>query len=82
MEKRKMLTFDAMTRICIESAASVFLLFCAGHLLKGALDGSQSREGGHILLAFALIFTVGGAAGLVKSWRKYRAYRKDHPKKR
>ncbi|GAB2044592.1 hypothetical protein AGATL06_10890 [Agathobaculum sp. TL06] len=82
MDKRKMLSFDETTRMVIEAAASLFLFFCAYKLLGGAGEAGQEPKGTGIMLFFSVVFAVGGLAGLIKTFIKYKRYRKDHPAKR
>ena len=70
-----MLTFSIRTQIVIETIASIFLLFCAGYMMRGVLEGQPTKTGVYILLAFSIIFGVGGIAGLLKCIKKYRKYK-------
>ena len=85
MDKRKMLSFDETTRMVIEAqaAASLFLFFCAYKLLGGA-GGSRTGTKGDLYHAVFQhrIQAAGGLVGLIKTFIKYKRYRKDHPAKR
>ncbi len=82
MEKHRMLSFSELTRIMIETAASAVLLFCAAKLFGGVAEQSQTQIGNGILLFFGIVFAGGGCIGMMKTYRKYKRYRKEHPHRR
>ena len=82
MEKRKMLSFDVIGQLTVKALASVFLFFCAGMIIKGVLEHGETATGEAIMIAFALLFVVGGIVGICRVIRKYRDYRRDNPQER
>ena len=72
-----MLTFSVPAQLLIETAASIALLGFSWKLSRGVLDGSQTAAGARVLLAFTVLFALGGILGLAKTARKYRAYRRE-----
>lgn len=82
MEKRKMLSFDVIGQLTLRALASVFLLFCAGMLIRGILLREEAVKSAVIMAVFAALFLAGGVVGILWAIRQYHSYRRENPKKK
>lgn len=82
MEKRKMLSFDVIGQLTLRTLASIFLLFCAGMLIRGVLLREETVKSAVIMAVFAALFLAGGVVGILWVVRQYHSYRQENPKKK